>query len=36
MTQVGKNVVIDGGGGDVLTIRNVTLDELESFHFSIF
>jgi serralysin len=35
MTQVGKNVVIDGGGGDILTLRNVTLEELQSFNFSI-
>jgi len=36
MTQDGKNVVIDGGGGDVLTIRNVVLEDLQSFHFTIF
>lgn len=36
MTQSGKNVVIDAGHGDVLTLRNVKLDELDSFHFNIF
>ena len=36
MTQSGKNVVIDAGFGDILTIKNVKLDDLESFHFNIF
>lgn len=32
----GKDVVIDGGGGDVLVIKNVTLEELDASHFLIF
>ena len=34
MEQVGKNVVINGGSGDVLTLKNVDMELLESYHFS--
>lgn len=36
MKQVGKNVVIDGGDGDTLVLKNVQLADLEAHHFSIF
>ncbi|MBX9455564.1 MAG: calcium-binding protein [Rhizobium sp.] len=34
MTQVGKNVVIDGGGGDVLVLKGIDLDDLQDYHFT--
>ena len=34
MRQAGKNVVIDGGHGDVLVLKKVDLDDLDSYHFS--
>ena len=33
MTQDGDDVVIDGGNGDVLTLRNTTVDEMMESHF---
>jgi len=35
MTQVGRNVVINGGGGDTLILKNVDIADLEAHHFSI-
>jgi Ca2+-binding RTX toxin-like protein len=32
----GKDVIINGGGGDVLVIKNVTLEALDASHFLIF
>jgi Ca2+-binding RTX toxin-like protein len=36
MEQVGKTVVITGGNGDVLTLKNVDIELFESYHFSFF
>ena len=34
MRQAGRNVVIDGEHGDVLVLKKVDIEDLESYHFS--